>query len=146
VRQIEPKYDTLGDLWSVNLQAINVFKKYERKHIESGLELPKYDIQGFFSLMLQDGVLPVVLLHDELDNSFGFFCSNFKHPSVDNLELTVDAGLLVCPARPGVDMATKVGSISFTAPTFQQLFLDEDKIYLRFERRHSSTMAFDMVS
>lgn len=48
VRQIEPKYDTLGDLWSVNLQAINAFKRYEKTHIESGLELPRYDIQGFF--------------------------------------------------------------------------------------------------
>lgn len=128
--EIEPKFDALGDLWSLDLHAIAAVRQYEAEHMRRGLPLPKYDLQGYFSFMLQDQEMPAVLLHDILEYNFGFFCSNFKHPSSGNMELRVLDGDLTCPRRPNVNMSERVGAVSFTAPTFQELLLPSDVVAL----------------
>lgn len=126
--EIKPKFDALGDLWSLDLKAIAAVRLYESEHVKSGLPLPKYDLQGYFSFMLQDQELPAVLLHDVIDCNFGFFCSDFKHPSSENMELAVVQRRLICPKRANVEMSEWVGAISFTAPTFQELLLRTDNV------------------
>ena len=81
--------------------------------------------------MLESGALPEkVLLHNILpDLNFGFTCSNFDHPTSANMEISVDgdAQALMCPIPKGVKMSPRVGTISFTAWSFQKMFLNEDK-------------------
>lgn len=129
-QDIEPKFDALGDLWTLDLNAIRAIKTYEQQHTRSGLPLPEYDLQGYFTLMLQDSALPVALVHDLLDFNFGFFCSNFQHPSTTNLQLRLENSHIVCPKREGVSMGARVGAISFTALTFQKLLLRDSTIEL----------------
>jgi len=129
-RDIDPKFDALGDLWSLDLRAICAIREYEKMHLSEGLPLPEYDLQGFFTIMLQDFSLPVFMLHDLINYNFGFFCSNFKHPSATNMELRAVDGCLSCPRRGNVDMSEAVGAISFTAPTFQSLLLKSDALNL----------------
>lgn len=126
-RPIEPRYDAFGDLWSLNLTAISAIRQYETLHVAKGLPLPIYDLQGFFSLMLQDNMLPAYLLHDILDYNYGFTCSQFDHPTPENVNLKVSNGRLSCEVKDlGHVLSENVGSMSFTAPTFQQLLLRND--------------------
>jgi len=82
--------------------------------------------------MLENGVLAEnVLLHNILpDLNFGFTCSNFEHPTSVNMEISVDnndAQCLMYPIPKGVKMSPRVGTLSFTAWSFQKMFLDEEK-------------------
>jgi len=126
-RPMEPKFDILGDLWALNLSVITAFRRYETKHVSSGLPLPRYDLQGYFSLMLADSALPVSLLQDVLDYNFGFVCSGFTAPSPTNMRLKVVEGTLSCPVEASLEkvLSERVGSISFTAPTFADMVLKE---------------------
>jgi hypothetical protein len=126
-RPIEPKFDIFGDLWALNLSGIAAFRRYEAKHVLSGLPLPSYDLQGYFSLMLADSALPAILLHDVLDYNFGFVCSGFDHPTPQNMRLTVVKGTLSCPVEASLEkeLSERVGSISFTSPTFVGMVLKE---------------------
>lgn len=120
---LEPRYDALGDLWSLDLTAIEEVRRYENHLIRNNKTLPPYDLQSYFSKMLQNGSTSLLLLHDKLPLNFGFFCSNFRHPnSLRDLDLYVSNGTLHCPKRHLVSMGTEVGAISFTAPTFSSLF------------------------
>lgn len=120
-----------GDLWSLNLSAIQAFRAYERHHLAVGLPLPTYDLQGFFTLMLQDSALPAELLHTLLHLNFGFACSKYQHPTAGNMELLVKANKLNCPVGDLTGLVSEtVGSISFTAPTFQELLLGSDFLEL----------------
>ena len=82
--------------------------------------------------MLENGVFAEnILLHNILpDLNFGFTCSNFEHPTSTNMEISVDsddAQRLRCPIPKGVKMSPRVGTLSFTAWSFQKMFLDEEK-------------------
>ena len=133
-RSVRPEFDVLGDLWSLDLAAIEKVRDYERRWVSSRWvrKPPKYDLQAYFSLMLENGVLAEnVLLHNILpDLNFGFTCSNFEHPTSTNMEISVDsddAQRLRCPIPKGVKMSPRVGTLSFTAWSFQKMFLDEEK-------------------
>ena len=81
--------------------------------------------------MLENGVLAEnVLLHNILpDLNFSFTCSNFEHPTSVNMEISVDnndAQCLMYPIPKGVKMSPRVGTLSFTAWSFQKMFLDEE--------------------
>jgi len=94
---LEPRFDIYGDLWALNLSSIAAFRRYEDAHVSRGLPLPRFDLQGYFSLMLQENALPASLLHDILDYNFGFVCSGFEHPTPANMKLEVVDGTLSCP-------------------------------------------------
>jgi hypothetical protein len=132
-QSVRPEFDVLGDLWSLDLAAIEKVRDYERRWVSSRWmrRPPKYDLQAYFSLMLESGALPEkVLLHNILpDLNFGFTCSNFDHPTSANMEISVDGDsqALMCPIPKGVKMSPRVGTISFTAWSFQKMFLNEDK-------------------
>lgn len=123
-RDIEPAYDTYGDLWSLSLETIDHIKRYRQQYVEKRLTLPLYDLQGYITFMLMDGVLNITFLHEILPCNFGFFCSNFEFPTETNLQITVVDNHLACPIRDFIPMPSQVGSISFTALTFQKLFDD----------------------
>ena len=125
---IHPAFDVQGDLWAMDLANIVTVRAFEND-IKARNKLPVYDLQGMFSMMLERGLLRASLLHHLLPLSFGFACSNFQHPTPRNLQLVVQRSskYLGCPLHVGVDMPTSVGGISFTAPTFKTLFLDEDR-------------------
>ena len=123
-RDIKPAYDTYGDLWSLSLQPIDHIRRYRQWYIKEQLSLPLYDLQGYITFMLMDGVLNITFLHEIIPCNFGFFCSNFVFPTEKNLEITVHENHLVCPTREFVPMTSRVGSMSFTAITFQKLFLN----------------------
>ena len=130
-QSVRPEFDALGDLWSLDLATIAKVRDYERRWVLSR-SLPEYDLQTYFSLMLESGALPEsVLLHNILpDLNFGFVCSNFEHPTSANMDISVDkvdAQSLRCPIPKGVKMSPRVGTISFTAPTFQNMFLNAEK-------------------
>ena len=122
-RNIEPRFDAFGDLWALDRPAIHALREYENLHISRGQPLPLYDLQGYFTLMLQDRVLPASLLHEHLDSNFGFACSRSEHPTPWNMELYIMNNTLKCHLNDleGI-YSERVGSISFTAPTFQSLF------------------------
>ena len=122
---IEPRFDAYGDLWSLTVANIESIRKYKLARIRKGLKPPLYDLQGYFTFMLHDGLLDVQLIHDILPYNFGFFCSNFNFPNEKNLEISVKDDHLICPEREYVSMQSHVGSISFTAITFQNLFLKD---------------------
>ena len=133
-QSVRPEFDVLGDLWSLDLTAIEKVRDYERRWVSSQWvrRPPKYDLQAYFSLMLESGVFSEnVLLHNILpDLNFGFTCSNFQHPTSANMEISVDkdeAQSLRCRIPKGVKMSPRVGTISFTAWSFQKMFLDEEK-------------------
>ena len=71
-----------------------------------------------------------VLLHNILpDLNFSFTCSNFEHPTSVNMEISLDnndAQCLMYPIPKGVKMSPRVGTISFTAWSFQRMLLDEE--------------------
>ena len=76
--------------------------------------------------MLVDSVLPADLIQNLLNYSFGFVCSGFDHPSPDNMRLGVVDGELTCPVEQSLEdvISSKVGAISFTAPTFIGMVLN----------------------
>lgn len=127
--QVRPAFDVQGDLWSLTSKQINQIYDFEKELLNQKTKLPQYDLQGLLSLMLEDHRLSIPLLHRELEYSFGFACSDFHHPTVANLHFAVNAlGQLICPLHEGVDMPQRVGSWSFTAPSFRELFLRSDGI------------------
>ena len=129
---IHPEFDAQGDLWALDLKTISLIKEFERTYVVNRKgRLPRYDLQAYFSIMLQKGILPAsVLLHRIIPtHNFGFVCSNFEHPTVENLELVVHDGHLHCPVRDeGLNAPTLVGVLSFTAPTFKLMFLRNDTL------------------
>jgi hypothetical protein len=125
---IHPAFDVQGDLWAMDLTSIDDIRAFENDLRAYGKSLPPYDLQGIFSMMLERGLLRARLLHHLLPFNFGFACSNFEHPTPHKLQLFVEdesSQYLECPLHVGVDMPTSVGGLSFTAPTFKTLFLDE---------------------
>ena len=125
---VRPEFDTLGDLWSLDLHTITKVRDFEKRRITSSRRRPpKYDLQTYFGLMLEENTLPHSgLLHRILhEYNFGFFCSGFRHPTSQTLRLSVDKRHLVCPLKAGVGMGQRVGTISFTAKTFKLMLLNE---------------------
>ena len=129
---VRPEFDTLGDLWSLDLHTITKVRDFEKRRITSSRRRPpKYDLQTYFGLMLEENTLPHSgLLHRILhEYNFGFFCSGFRHPTSQTLKLSVDKRHLVCPLKAGVDMGQRVGTISFTAKTYTFMLLNEERAH-----------------
>jgi len=125
---ITPEFDAHGDLWSIDLSTIDKVRKFEHMYLSnSSNSLPRYDLQAYFSFMLQAGILPPsILVHRILPTyNFGFVCSDFKHPTSSNLHLFILNDQLHCQDAV-LKMPKTVGSISFTSPTFRKMFLNED--------------------
>ena len=124
--KVRPEFDALGDLWSLDRETVTKVREFERRRILSNARKPpKYDLQTYYGQMLEEETLSSDgLLHKLFPNyNFGFFCSNFMHPTVENLKLSIDEeGNLICPRLPNVKMGERVGAISFTAKTFQSTF------------------------
>jgi len=132
---ITPAFDAQGDMWSLDLTAIAEVRKFENELLKSNSPLPLFDLQGYFSMMLQRRILSANLLHRLLPFNFGFACSNFNHPTTANLMLTLsrtESELLQCPLHLGVDMPKETGGISFTASTFKTLLLDSDSLQFKY--------------
>ena len=83
--------------------------------------------------MLESGVFSEkLLLHNILPGlNFGFTCSNFQHPTSENMKVSVDtdadARRIACGIPKGVNMSPRVGVMSFTAKSFQRMFLSEER-------------------
>jgi hypothetical protein len=119
---IPPVFDAQGDLWSVDSDAIE-----EVVALEKSLKVkPRYDLQGYFSILLARGSSRFRLLTDVMKNyTFGFQCSNYEHPTTSNFEPLIIDNQIHCRDRQDVGTSTRVGSISFTAPTFRRMFLSQ---------------------
>ena len=140
-RNIDAAFDAHGDLWALNFSAIEAIRAYENRHLSNFLPLPLYDLQGFFTLMLQDSALPVELVHTLLNSSFGFACSEFDHPTSSNMRLRIRENELTCPVGDLTGVySEKVGALSFTAPSFQELFLQNDFLELCWIPDHPTRM------
>ena len=120
---IPPRFQAQGDLWSVDSDAIE-----EILVLEKTLKVkPEYDLQGYFSILLARGSSRFHLLTDVMANfTFGFQCSNGEHPNKSNFDPRVVDNELHCLDKQNTGLSTRVGSISFTAPTFSKLFLSGD--------------------
>jgi len=126
---ITPAFDAQGDMWSLDLAAIAEVRKFEYELLLSNSTLPSFDLQGYFSMMLQRRILSADLLHRLLPFNFGFACSSFTHPTAANLKITfsrTESKMLQCPLHIGVDMPKETGGISFTASTFSTLLLHNE--------------------
>jgi hypothetical protein len=121
---ISPQFDALGDLWSLDSSTIDEVIELERKLAEKN-QLPKYDLQGIFTLILMRKSRSIKLLHELIPYNFGFFCYNFSH-SLEDLKLTTQNGRLICDAKQHVSMSKNVGAISFTGETMQTLLRAEN--------------------
>jgi len=120
---IPPVFETQGDLWSIDSDAIE-----EVLALEKSLKVkPEYDLQGYFSILLTRNSSRFRLLTDVIKNyTFGFQCSNYEHPTTSNFQPIVVNNQLHCRDRQNLGTSTRVGSISSTAPTFKKMFLAEN--------------------
>ncbi len=128
-KKVRPEFDALGDVWSLDAKTIGKVRDFERRVISQMKTPPKYDLQTYFGLMLEEGSLSRDNLLNRLlpSMNFGFFCSNFNHPTSKNLKLSQDAnGTLVCGLKPGVEMGARVGAISFTAKSIVPMLLTQE--------------------
>ena len=132
-RYVRPEFDALGDLWSLDLDTIAKVRDFEKRWMSRVMATPpKYDVQAYFSLMLESGVFSEnVLLHNILPGlNFGFTCSSFQHPTSENMKVFVekvgDARYIMCCVPKGVKMSPRVGTMSFTAKSFQRMFLSKE--------------------
>eukprot|EP00339_Tiarina_fusa_P018510 CAMPEP_0117018418 /NCGR_PEP_ID=MMETSP0472-20121206/14249_1 /TAXON_ID=693140 ORGANISM="Tiarina fusus, Strain LIS" /NCGR_SAMPLE_ID=MMETSP0472 /ASSEMBLY_ACC=CAM_ASM_000603 /LENGTH=401 /DNA_ID=CAMNT_0004723069 /DNA_START=162 /DNA_END=1368 /DNA_ORIENTATION=+ len=113
-----------GDIFSVDQSTIDDIRSMEREMIRNGQPLPRFDLQGYFGLLLEQNSSRLEIIQ----NSFGFDCSGGKHPFPDIIKSQIkkrQAGGLECPISR-TKMVGKVGSISFTAPSFKEFFFDGD--------------------
>ena len=117
-RYIRPEFDALGDLWSLDLGGIEKVRDFEKRWMSRVMATPpKYDLQAYFSLMLESGVFSEnVLLHNVLPGlNFGFTCSSFQHPTSENMKVSVDkdadARRITCSIPKGVNMSPRVGAV-----------------------------------
>jgi hypothetical protein len=130
---IAPINDCHGDLWSLTMEDIRKVRDYEKGMLKRGEKLPKFDLQGYFTMMIQHGELPATFIHHIIPYSFGFACSSFKHNSAHQFNVVVSEESILCPVHVGVDLPPIVGGLSFTADSFKAAFLKE---------RHSRFMTF----
>lgn len=115
-----PANEAQGDLWEVDLDVIQSVRT-----LQSASDVkPTYDLQGYFSMLLESGKHNLQLLQLVMPNyNFGFQCSNYNHPSFSNFYPLIKENKLHCTDRQGLGFPSPVGSISFTAPTFLDLML-----------------------
>lgn len=121
---VSPKLEVNGDLWLLNMDAINETIALETELKQNNATLPAYDLQGYFSILLTRNSTNFKVLQDIIpDYSYGFQCSSFSHPTATAFRPQVIDGELHCPDNQGVGLSSKVGSISFTSPTFRDVIL-----------------------
>ena len=61
-RYVRPEFDALGDLWSLDLGGIEKVRDFEKRWMSRAMATPpKYDLQAYFSLMLESGVFSDVM-------------------------------------------------------------------------------------
>ena len=118
---IPPKFQAQGDLWTIDLEGIGEVESLERKLRSQDTELPLYDLQGYFTVLLTTNSTRMRLAQDIAPEfAFGFACSSYQHPSNKTFRpLITEDDELFCEGKP-------VGSISFTAPTFTTMLLESD--------------------
>ena len=152
------KHDTrnkcYGDIFALDQKAIDDIRKMEQNMIENHQLLPNLDLQGYFGLMLDQNASRLDVVQDVYPNqTFGFDCTQYSHPTVDLIKASIrkyqnversDIGGLSCKnPRSGKDNS-KVGCLSFTSKTFREFFfLQEDEKYKH--RKVISTNIFDVI-
>lgn len=123
---VPPKYDSYGDLWSLNLKALDEIASLYKEQTEKNITRPMYDVQGYMSILMSQGSTNIKILQQIMPNhSFGFQCSNFTHPNVEFFKPKIMNQELHCPDVQGIGLGSKVGSISFTSPTFKRTILSD---------------------
>ena len=122
---VAPSNDVQGDLWEVDLGTIQDVRNLEKTLHNK----PTYDLQGYFSLLLERSEHKMHLLQSLLPMySFGFQCSDYKHPTNNNFLPRIINNKLDCPDRQKIGFSSTVGSISFTAVTFKSLMLGKEML------------------
>mmetsp|Transcript_9654 Transcript_9654/g.9759 ORF Transcript_9654/g.9759 Transcript_9654/m.9759 type:complete len:262 (-) Transcript_9654:1057-1842(-) len=142
-----------GDIFSLDTETLQEIRRLENELLnENKISLPMYDLQGYFSILLErqqteasSYLHPVlssssinshaaILLHvvqeDSPNFAFGFDCSAGKHPELQYLKDQVrrwngEKGGLMCKNYRGED--TKVARMSFTASTYKSFFLESNE-------------------
>mmetsp|Transcript_6874 Transcript_6874/g.8452 ORF Transcript_6874/g.8452 Transcript_6874/m.8452 type:complete len:405 (-) Transcript_6874:1223-2437(-) len=141
-----------GDMFSLDTETLQEVRRLENELINENKTLPTYDLQGYFSILMErqqkeasSYLYPVSLssfnnshaaslLHvvqeDSPNFAFGFDCSADLHPEPRYLKDRVrrwngEKGRLMCKNLRGED--TKVASMSFTAPTYKSFFLESNE-------------------
>ena len=126
-------FQAYGDLWALDARAIQDVVALENDLVERGIEKPKYDLQGYFSILLAKNMSNIQLLQDILpEYSYGFQCSKFDYPTKRNFNAKVMHGLLHCPDVQKIGFASQVGTISFTASTFMEMMISEPRHFSKF--------------
>jgi hypothetical protein len=121
-----PKFDVYGDLWSLNLKALDEISSLRMEQKEKNISRPWYDLQGYMSILMSQGSTNFKILQEIMPNySYGFQCSNYKHPDVEFFKPKIINKELHCPDNQGIGLGSKVGSISFTSPTFKRTILSD---------------------
>lgn len=121
---IPPWADCQGDIWSLSPAGVGAVSAVEHATAEK----PTYDLQGFFSIGLATGRLgPVRILQELLPrHALGMHCFGFKHPVAEKFNGRVVVGAdntshIEC--APFQHLGTRMGVLSFTAPTFRRVVI-----------------------
>jgi hypothetical protein len=128
---IPDEFNSQGDLWAVNLPAIKEIENLETQLVKkSSSNLPLYDLQGYFSILMTQGSTNFKLLQKIMPEfNFGFHCSNYNHPNITNFTPYVEHGNhLHCTDKQGLGFPKEIGAISFTSLTFKAMVLDTNGI------------------
>ena len=140
--KVDPAIDVQGDVWSLSLDSIQSVRNIERQRIISN-SLPRYDLQGYFSIMLRKNRCSLGLLHELLpEYNFGFQCTEWLPPNATNVHIRLSQDQLVCPLTKGVAMGEKLGIMSFSATSYQSLFLCADKPDMKFVHEAAARAKF----
>ena len=54
-KKVRPEFDALGDVWSLDAKTIGKVRDFKRRVISKMKTPPKYDLQTYFGLMLEEG-------------------------------------------------------------------------------------------
>jgi len=113
-----------GDLWALDLQAIQEIRTVEQKILKEG-KAPTYDLQEYFPILLQKEPRWKAVQDLYPDYAYGFDCANNEHPFPKELGQGIQARGGTTTTGIGCGKQRKpVGSISFTAPSFKQAVLE----------------------
>ena len=127
-----------GDLWAVDMAGIDEVERLEASLLDAGTELPQYDLQGYFSIILATNRTTTFRIIQDIMPAFafGFECSRWDHPTSANFkprvatnELNAGGNLIASTFPPGAKRehltcgGRPAAVLSFTAPSFKKLLL-----------------------
>jgi len=115
-----------GDMFSLDRSAIDDIRALENELIRNHQPLPQLDLQGYFGMLLDRNSSRFEIIQEHHNTtSFGFDCGGGQHPYPKNVQSKIKKrteGGVQCKIYKNLKYG-KVGSISFTAPSFRDFFL-----------------------